>query len=569
MKYAKAYKFQFNLALFFAVVISITASIRPFLTKTAIDEHIMLKDYDGLVLIVTLMFLVIAVEVLIQYGYIYMANWLGQKIIKDIRNSLYKHMLSFRMQYYDKNPIGTLVTRVVSDIETISEIFGQGLLMIISDVMKMLVVLIIMFYVNWQLALIVITVLPILAYGTRIFQKNIKSAFQDVRNQVSRLNSFVQEHITGMKIVQLFAREDQEFEKFKEINRQHRKAHVRSVWYYSIFFPFAELLSSIALGLVVWYGGIKTVTTQDVTLGELIAYINLIQLLFRPLRQLADKFNILQMGMVSAERVFAIFDTALHISKDGDYCSKEMKGHIVFDKVSFEYDKDHPILKDISFSVKPGQMIAIVGATGAGKSTIINILNRFYEYSSGSVSIDGVKIEDYSLKCLRQHVAVVLQDVFLFSDSIINNITLMNNISRERIIKAAKEIEIHDFIDSLPNKYDYNVRERGAMLSVGQRQLLSFLRAYVSDPSILVLDEATSSVDTYSEILIQKATEKITQNRTSIVIAHRLSTIRKAEKIIVIDKGRIVEIGTHKELFEKNGFYKKLYEHQFHKDLEN
>ncbi|MEN8137669.1 MAG: ABC transporter ATP-binding protein [Bacteroidota bacterium] len=569
MKYAQAYKLQFNFALFFAIVMSLSASIRPYLTKTAIDDHIMLKDYEGLIFIITLMFLVIAVEVIILYGYIYLANWLGQKIVKDIRDSLFKYMLSFRMQYYDKNPIGSLVTRVVSDIETISEIFGQGLLMIISDVLKMMVVLVIMFYVNWQLAMIVVMVLPILAYATRVFQKNIKSAFQSVRNEVARLNSFVQEHISGMRIVQLFVREEQEFNKFKEINKRHMKAHIRSVWYYSIFFPIAELLSSVALGLVVWYGGVQSVTTQAVTLGELIAYINLIQLLFRPLRQLADKFNVLQMGMVSAERVFAIFDTDSHISKDGEYCSKVMKGHISFEKVSFEYLENHSVLKDVSFSVKPGEMVAIVGATGAGKSTIINILNRFYEYNSGTVSIDNVKIEDYSLKCLREHIAVVLQDVFLFSDSIINNITLKGDVSEEDVIKAAKEIEIHEFIDSLPNKYHYNVRERGAMLSVGQRQLLSFLRAYVSNPSILILDEATSSVDTYSEKLIQRATEKITQNRTSIVIAHRLATIRKANRIIVLDNGKVVETGSHEELYAKNGFYRKLYEHQFKDDLVN
>jgi len=563
MKYAKVYKLRFNVALFFAVVLSLLASIRPFLTKTAIDDHIMIKDYNGLVVVITLMFSVIIFEVLLQYGYIYLSNWLGQKIIKDIRDSLFDYMLSFRMKYFDKNPLGTLVTRVVSDIETISEIFSQGLLMIISDMLKMFVILFIMFYVNWHLALIVTTVLPLLAYATRVFQKKIKLSFQNVRNEVSKLNSFVQEHISGMRIVQLFVREEKEYRKFVKINNRHKQAHIKSVWYYSIFFPIAELLSSIALGLVVWYGGVQSVTTKTVSLGELIAYINLIQLLFRPLRQLADKFNTLQMGMVSAERVFKIFDTDSHISIEGNHCPTNIKGNITFKNVSFEYSKNNSILKNISFDIKSGETIAIVGATGAGKSTIINILNRFYEYSSGIVSIDNVKIEDYSIQCLRKHIAVVLQDVFLFSDSILNNITLKNNISEEDVIKAAKEIEVHNFINSLPNKYHYNVKERGAMLSVGQRQLLSFLRAYVSNPSILILDEATSSVDTYSEKLIQIATEKITKNRTSIIIAHRLVTIKNADRIIVLDKGRIAEIGNHKELFEKNGFYKKLYEHQF------
>ncbi len=563
MIYAKVYKYQFNAALGFAITLSLLASVRPYLIKTAIDDNILTKDYHGLIVTITLMFAVIILEVIMQYGYIYLANWLGQKIIKDIRDSLFEHMLSFRMKYFDKSPIGKLVTRVVSDIETISEIFGQGLLMIISDMLKMMVVVVIMFYVNWHLALIVITVLPLLAYATIVFQKRIKISFQDVRNEVSKLNSFVQEHLTGMRIVQIFARENQELKKFETINKRHMKAHIRSVWYYSIFFPIAELLSSIALGLVVWYGGVQSVTSQSVTLGELIAFINLIQLLFRPLRQLADKFNVLQMGMVSAERVFAIFDTDSHISKDGDYCPKVMNGNIEFSNVSFEYVQGNQILKDVSFNVKQGETIAIVGATGAGKSTIINILNRFYEYNAGSVSIDGVNIENYSLKCLRKHIAVVLQDVFLFSDSIINNITLKNGVSEEDVIKAAKEIEIHEFIESLPGKYHYNVRERGAMLSVGQRQLLSFLRAYVSNPSILILDEATSSVDTYSERLIQRATEKITQNRTSIIIAHRLATIRKANRIIVLDKGKVVEAGSHEELFNKEGFYRKLYEHQF------
>lgn len=565
MKYAQVYKLKFNTALFFAIILSLLVSVRPYLIKISIDDYVIKKDYKGFIIIMILLSLVILLEVIIQYGYAYLSSWLGQKIIKDIRDSLFEYMLSFKVKYFDRTPIGTLVTRVVSDIETISEVFGQGLLMIISDLLKMIVVLFIMFYVNWHLAIIVISILPFLIYATRVFQKNIKHTFIKIRNEVAKLNSFVQEHISGMKIVQLFVQEDKEYIKFKEINKRHMDANIRSVWYNSIFFPVAELLSSIALGLVVWYGGILSITLHTVSVGELIAYISLIQLLFRPLRQLADKFNILQMGMVSAERVFEIFDTNFHISKDGRYNPNTIKGNIVFEDVSFEYSKGNEVLKNVSFSINEGETIAIVGATGAGKSTIVNILNRFYEYSSGKVYIDGVKLEEYSIKSLRKHIAIVLQDVFLFSDSILNNITLKKDIKKEDVIKAAKDIGIHSFIESIPDKYDYNVRERGSMLSSGQQQLLSFLRAYVANPSILILDEATSSVDSNLEKLIQRATEKITKNRTSIIIAHRLASIKNADRIIVIDKGEIKEIGSHKELYDKNNFYRTLYEHQFRK----
>jgi subfamily B ATP-binding cassette protein MsbA len=565
MSFASQHKPKFYASIFIAISLSVIASFRPYLTKMAIDDYVMTNDREGLLFIVMVMLGVMLIEVLLQYAYVFLANWLGQRIIKDIRDKLFQHIISFKLKYFDSKPIGTLVTRVVSDIETIAEIFSQGLLMIISDVLKMAVVLGIMFYINIQLTLIVLAVLPILLYATRIFQKAVKSTFQIVRSQVSKLNSFVQEHISGMKIVQLFVAEEKEYAKFEKINKAHLDAFIKTVWYYSIFFPIAELLSSITLGLVVWYGGIESVTSKNVTLGELIAFINLIQMLFRPLRQIADKFNVLQMGMVASERIFEIFDTKSNIARDGHRKIDKLEGKIEFENVNFEYVKGHPVLKNMNFTVNPGETIAIVGSTGSGKSTIINIMNRFYEHQGGNVKIDGVNIEDYNLDSLREQISIVLQDVFLFSDSILKNIVLNKDIGEEEVFKAAKEIEIDEFIEKLPGKFNYNVKERGAMLSSGQKQLISFLRAYMSNPSILILDEATSSIDNYSEELIQKSTEKITQGRTSIIIAHRLSTIRNADRILVIEKGEIIEMGSHEELYQKDGAYKALYEHQFAK----
>jgi ATP-binding cassette, subfamily B, multidrug efflux pump len=565
LSFASQHKPKFYASIFIAISLSVIASFRPYLTKMAIDDYVMTNDKEGLFFIVMVMLGVMLIEVLLQYAYVFLANWLGQRIIKDIRDKLFEHIISFKLKYFDSKPIGTLVTRVVSDIETIAEIFSQGLLMIISDVLKMAVVLGIMFYINVQLTLIVLAVLPILLYATRIFQKAVKSTFQIVRSQVSKLNSFVQEHISGMKIVQLFAAEEKEYVKFEKINKAHLDAFIKTVWYYSIFFPIAELLSSITLGLVVWYGGIESVTSKNVTLGELIAFINLIQMLFRPLRQIADKFNVLQMGMVASERIFEIFDTKSNIARNGHKKIDKLKGKIEFENVNFEYVKDHPVLKNMSFTVNPGETIAIVGSTGSGKSTIINIMNRFYEHQGGNVKIDGINIEDYNLDSLREQISIVLQDVFLFSDSILKNIILNKDIGEDEVLKAAKEIEIDEFIEKLPGKFHYNVKERGAMLSSGQKQLISFLRAYLSNPSILILDEATSSIDNYSEELIQKSTEKITQGRTSIIIAHRLSTIKNADRIMVIEKGEIIEIGSHEELYKKDGAYKALYEHQFAK----
>jgi subfamily B ATP-binding cassette protein MsbA len=565
LKYTNPYKVTFYFVAVAAILLSFFAVLRPYLLKVTVDDAITPQNYDNLVFYVGLMAGVLVLEVIFQFLFVYFANWLGQEVVRDLRVNLFKHMLNFKMTYFDKSAVGRLVTRAVSDIETIASIFSQGLFMIISDILKMLVVIGFMFYQSWQLTLLVLTVLPLIMYATRVFQKKMKVAFEEVRTQVANLNTFVQERITGMKIVQLFTREKEEYKNFKEINDKHRNAWVKTVWYNSIFFPIAEMATSITIGLIVWFGGLRAVADDGITLGVIIAFIELSQLLFRPLRQIADKFNTLQMGMVAANRVFGILDTDSSISNVGKIEVKDLKGEIEFKNVRFSYTDDEEVLKGVSFKANPGETIAIVGATGAGKSTVINLLNRFYEIDSGQILVDGIDIKDITLESLRSEIAVVLQNVFLFADTILANINLSNpDISEEDVINAAKQIGIHDFINTLPNAYHYNVKERGAMLSSGQRQLISFLRAYMSNPSILILDEATSSVDTYSELLIQEATDKITKGRTSIVIAHRLATIKKADKIMVMDAGEIVEIGTHSELLQKkDGYYKNLYEVQF------
>ncbi len=548
-----------------AILMSVLGVVRPLIMQKTIDESIVPKDIENLVFYISLMIGVLMLEVIFMLTFIFYTNWLGQSVIRDIRKNLFKLMLSFKLKYYDTSAVGRLTTRAVNDIETISSIFSQGLFMIISDLLKMGVILGVMLYKSWQLTLIVFSILPIILYATRVFQRAMKVAFEEVRAQVANLNSFVQERITGMKIVQVFTREKTEYKEFKEINEKHKKAWIKTVWYNSIFFPIAEMASSVAIGLVVWYGGLNAAEGGVITLGVIVAFIELSQMLFRPLRQIADKFNTLQMGMVAARRVFDVLDTKSQIDDSGTLLLADTNGSIEFKNVRFSYIDEEEVIKDISFKVAPGETVAIVGATGAGKSTIINLLSRFYEINSGEILVDNKSIKDYTLKSLRSHIAVVLQDVFLFADSILNNITLNDNdITEEDVINAAKEIGVDKFINSLPDGYHYNVKERGVMLSSGQRQLLAFLRAYVSNPSILILDEATSSVDSYSEEMIQVATGKITKGRTSIIIAHRLATIKKADKIIVMEAGKIVEIGSHKELILKeNGHYKNLYEVQF------
>ncbi len=564
MNYAKNYRFEFVLSTISVILLAVFAAVRPILLQQIIDDYITNKNATQLLNFIILMLVVLIFEVFFQFLFIYFANWLGQNIVKDMRAQLFKHLLHFKMQYFNISPVGKLVTRVVSDLETISSVFGQGLFMIISDLLKMLVIAGVMLWMNWKFALIVFSVLPLLIFATKVFQKAMRSAFQEVRTEVSNLNTFVQERITGMRIIQLFTREKIEYIKFKSINEKHKKAWIRTVWYNSIFFPLAEILPSIAIGLVVWYGGLSAVADSSIEPGAVISFIMMNNMLFRPLRQIADKFNTLQMGMVSAERVFKIIDTQESEIDLGNVDTISLKGEVNFKDVYFSYIKNEEIIKGISFNVKPGETVALVGATGAGKTTIINLLNRFYDVDIGEIKIDNTLIKEYKLHDLRNQIAVVLQDVFLFSDSIFNNITLKDeSISLEQVKIAAKEIGIHDFIMTLPNNYNYDVKERGVMLSVGQRQLIAFLRAYVSNPSILILDEATSSIDTYSEKLIQQATEKITKNRTSIVIAHRLATIKKADNIIVMEDGKIVEQGTHDQLLKNKGYYNNLYNIQF------
>ncbi|KQB40237.1 ABC transporter, ATP-binding protein [Flavobacterium daejeonense] len=566
LQYTKPYQWRFNGVVIFAVSLSVFAALRPYLLKQTVDSYIQTEDAPGLLLYISLMGIVLLLEVFSQFYFVYWANWLGQDIVKDIRIKLFKHILSFRMKYFDLVPVGQLVTRSVSDIESIARIFSQGLFMIISDLMKMLVVLIFMFYMNWKLTWIVIIAMPILVFVTRIFQGKMQIAFEEVRTQIANMNTFVQERVTGMKIVQLFNREEIESKKFKEINEKHQNAWIKTILYNSIFFPIADIISSLTLGFVVLYGGIKILNGDHfTTFGDLFSYTMFISMLFNPLRQIADKFNEMQLGMIAANRVFEIIDKQDQIQDTGTIEAPVFKGAITFKDVRFSYIDKEEVIKGIDLSVNPGETIAIVGSTGAGKSTIINLLNRFYEIKSGSISIDNVNIDHYTLSSLRKQIAIVLQDVFLFADTIYNNITLNNpDITKEQVYAAAKEIGVHNFIMSLPDNYDFDVKERGVMLSSGQRQLIAFLRAYVSNPSILILDEATSSIDTYSEELIQRATETITKGRTSIVIAHRLATIVNANKIVVMDKGLIVEEGTHQELINKeSGYYKNLYDSQF------
>ncbi|MDO5105998.1 ABC transporter ATP-binding protein [Capnocytophaga sp.] len=564
-RFVKPYRFAFFVVALLSVLASVLSTAQPYLIKTAIDDYIIPKNYDGLVLITYLLLGLLLTEVLIQFSFAYLANWLGQTVIRDIRKQLFAHLLRFKMKYYDQSSVGLLVTRAVNDMERIGEVFSSGLFEIMSDLLKMIVITIVMIFIDWRLALISYLMMPLILYMTRWFQKSMKSAFIEVRKQVANLNAFVQERISGIKIVQLFTQEKHEFEKFKEINEKHKKGWLRTIWYNSIFFPVGDLAVSITIALIVWFGGFNAIASDTFDLGTIFLFIQLTQMLFRPLRHIADKFNTLQMGVIASQRVFTILNTDEELEQEGSKKLTDVKGNIRFENVHFEYVKGEEILHGISFDVKQGQTIAIVGATGAGKSTIINLLNRFYNIQSGAIYIDDINIKELTLHSLREHIAIVLQDVFLFADSILNNITLKNpSISEAEVIEAAKSIGVHDFLMKLPNGYHYNVKERGTMLSAGQRQLIAFLRAYVIKPQILILDEATSSIDSQSEKMIQEATDKITQGRTAIIIAHRLTTIKKADKIIVLHKGNIVETGSHDELLQlESGYYRNLYEVQF------
>ena len=565
MAYAKPYQGYYYLVMVSAILLSAFSTLTPYLLKVAVDDYITPRLYEGLLFFILIMLATLLLEVIFQYVFVYFANWLGQMIVKDLRATLFQKLIHFKMAYFDTSAVGRLVTRAVNDIETIASIFSQGLFMIIADFLKMGLVIFVMLYMNWELSLIVFSVLPVILYATRVFQKSMKKAFEEVRKEIANLNTFVQERISGMKIVQLFGREVAEQATFNAINERHKKAWLKTVWFNSIFFPVAEISTSVTIGLLVWYGGFNTLNGGAISLGTLFLFIQLSQMLFRPLRQIADKFNTLQMGMVAAERVFNIIATESSIEDRGNVHVTQMEGKIQVEDLHFSYLPGEPVLKGITLTVNPGETVAIVGATGAGKSTLINLITRFYEFEKGDIKIDGTSIRDYPLAALRNQVSLVMQDVFLFADSILNNITLYNDaLSKEDVIEAAKAIGVHKFIESLPGGYDYNVQERGVMLSAGQRQLIAFLRAYMAKPTILVLDEATSSVDTFSEELIQKATDRITKDKTSIVIAHRLATIKKADRIIVMDQGEIIESGTHAELLKKeNGAYQKLHQLQF------
>lgn len=564
--YAKPYTSRIVAVIISLFLLSAFAALRPYMVKNVVDSYLDNKTPDQLLIYCLLMALVLLVEVVSQFSFTYIANWLGQNIIKDIRQQLFQKMTHFRLSFFDKEPVGKLITRNVSDIENIANIFSQGLFMIIGDLLKMLVVLAIMIWMNWKLTIIVLIAMPIILYATRIFQKHMKVAFEEVRTQVANLNTFIQERLTGMKIVQLFVQEDNDFKRFKEINQKHNDAWQKNILYNSIFFPIADIVSSVTLGCVIIYGGFSIVNSDGITTtGDLFAYTMMISMLFNPLRQIADKFNVMQMGIVAADRVFELMDQDHLIQEEGKITAPAFQGDIQFKNIHFSYIEGTEILKGINLDIKSGQTVAIVGSSGAGKSTIINLLSRFYDIQKGEITIDGINIQNFELESLRKQIAVVLQDVFLFSDTIYQNIAMNNpEVTLEKVKMAAKEIGINSFIESLPGGYEYNVKERGVMLSAGQRQLIAFLRAYMSQPSILILDEATSSIDTYSEELLQRAIQILTKDRTSIVIAHRLATIVNADVIVVMDQGKIVEKGTHQELLQiTNGYYKGLYNSQF------
>lgn len=565
LKFMRPYRLQFYSLLFLTIVLALLVPVMPLLISNAIDKHIAVGDYQGMMTIIWWLAGILIVQTLIQFVTTYLSSWLGQSVIRNIRIQLYEHILSLRLKYYDNTPIGRLVTRNISDIETLSDVFSQGIAAMLADLLQLITIVVCMLYISWELTLVSLAPLPILLLSTYIFKEKMKSAFGLVRTAVANLNTFVQEHVTGMAIVQIFGTEKRESDKFREINKEHRKAHLKTVKYFSIYFPVAEIIGAVSIGLLVWYGAhglIDGFITGGP--GVLIGFIMYINMFFRPIRMIADRFNTLQLGIVSTSRIIDLLDNKEHIPDNGEHEPEEVLGNVKFNNVNFGYKPDELVLKNLSFEVKQGETIALVGATGAGKTSVINLLNRFYEIQGGEIEIDGVNIKDYKLSALRENIGVVLQDVFLFSESIAENVSLGNSdIEREAMMEAAESVGARKFIERLPETLDYNVKERGVGLSVGQRQLISFVRAMVYNPKILVLDEATSSVDTETEIMIQRAIEKLMKGRTSIVIAHRLSTIQKADKIIVMDKGEIKEMGTHDELLNKQGLYANLYQMQY------
>ena len=568
MVYAKPYTQTYYVVLLSAILLSLFSTLNPYLLKITVDDYITPGNYNGLMIFIFIMLIVLLLEVLFQYLFVFYANWLGQMVIKDIRVSLFKKLVGFKMTFFDNSAVGRLVTRSVNDIESIANIFSQGLFMILADFLKMGIVILVMIVVNLKLSFVVFSILPLIIFATKLFQESMKKAFEQVRVEISNLNTFLQERITGMSIVQFFNRESKESDAFKLINNRHKNAWLKTVWYNSIFFPVAELSTSITLGLLVWYGGLRAYSGNDLSLGVLFLFIQLSQNLFRPLRQIADKFNTLQMGMVAADRVFDILDKQESLDDRLVKLSENIKGEIKFTDLNFSYVDGEEVLKNINIKINPSEKIALVGSTGSGKSTLVNLLLLLYDYKEGDIKLDGISVKQISRKNLRSNIASVSQDIFLFADSIFNNVALYNpKITLNDVKKAARDIGIDEFIEKLPNGFECIVNEGGTILSAGQRQLISFLRAYVSNPKILILDEATSSIDSFTEELIQTATEKIIENKTSIIIAHRLTTIKKADKIIVLDRGEIVEIGKHSELIKiQEGHYKKLYEIQFNKE---
>jgi ATP-binding cassette subfamily B protein len=566
MKFVRPYRTQFFLIVLFTVVMGVVAPVRPMLIQYTLDKHVAAGDYDGMVRVVGWLLVLIALQAIIQYLHTYLSGRVGQYVIRDIRTTLYEHLVGLKLRFFDKTPIGRLVTRTISDVETLADVFSEGLAAMAADLLQLVFILAFMFWMDWRLALLSLATLPLILLATYLFKEKIKVAFNEVRNAVANLNTFVQEHITGMNVVHIFGNEKREFEKFRAINDEHRQANLKSVLYYSVYFPVAEIIAAAGIGLLVWYGarGAINEAVTGITLGKLTGFILYIQMFFRPIRMIADRYNTLQMGIVSSSRIISLLDNREYVAQNGTVVPDRVRGEIAFDHVWFSYNEGEPVLRDVTFTIREGETVALVGATGAGKSSVISLLNRFYDVNRGSVRVDGVDIREYDIQALRKSIGVVLQDVFLFSDTIYNNVTLGNpELTEEMVLEAAERVGARRFIDRLPGGLHYNVMERGTTLSVGQRQLLSFVRAMVYDPRILVLDEATSSVDSETEEMIQEAIANMMSGRTSVVIAHRLSTIQRADKILVLDKGEIKETGTHAELLARNGYYAQLHRLQY------